>query len=144
VLCFAAAFCPGGERVWPRSGFWSLDEYTAPVRCALETACPGALGESAEYPVLYLPNGARNTRQCAEGYAGSYCADCAARYYKDYLSCVSCGAQSADNTELISKITAWMVFFALLAFCTYHISACSHLISSHLMFSLSLCFCAVL
>lgn len=45
VSCPEGAVCPGGDRIWPSVGYWSPDEYTAPVRCALPDACPGAMGE---------------------------------------------------------------------------------------------------
>jgi hypothetical protein len=31
--CPAGAVCPGGSRLWPRPGFWSLNEYSVPIPC---------------------------------------------------------------------------------------------------------------
>jgi len=43
--CPSFAVCPGGGRVFPKFGYWSLNERTLPVECTLPESCPGAVGK---------------------------------------------------------------------------------------------------
>ena len=39
--CPDGAQCPGSGRIWPQPGYWSPDEFSTPVKCDNEAACPG-------------------------------------------------------------------------------------------------------
>ena len=107
--CPAGGYCPGGGRVWPLPGYWSWNEQSAPIACALPTACPGALVD----PVIN-PSGTRNTSQCAAGYTGSYCASCSDTFYLDGQRCLSCGLESTQKAELtILLLLAVGLFFTM-------------------------------
>jgi hypothetical protein len=80
ISCPEGGFCPGGDRIWPIRGYWSDNERSYPQECPLPAACPGSIGELADYPPLTFPglNAGRNTSQCAfnEGYTGILCQSC--------------------------------------------------------------------
>ena len=63
AACPTGGYCPGGGRVWPLPGYWSFNEDSAPIACALPSACVGSLSS----PQLNV-DGSRDTQLCSEGY----------------------------------------------------------------------------
>ena len=107
--CPTGGYCPGGGRVWPIPGYWSFNETSAPIECALPHVCPGAVSA----PTLEA-DGSRLTSVCSEGYEGDLCKDCDYGYYTDGQLCLSCGLQSSDKLELgFLLIAAGSLFLAM-------------------------------
>jgi hypothetical protein len=107
-------FRPSGGRVYPRSSFWSFNEWSAPVRCANNGfACPGSLGEHPDYPLRLNEDGTRDTRRCIEGYSGDFCSDCLPGYWKSEMRCLPCGDESERAQLLAVLVSSLFLFFAL-------------------------------
>ena len=115
--CPIGGECPGGSRVWPVSGYWSLSEFTAPVACEND-ACCGAIGQVRSCPIVELSSGSRNTQRCDpdSGRAGTLCADCAPGYYKDAGVCRPCDSQDAGSFAVLVVVA--VVFVLVLAAAT--------------------------
>ena len=85
LACLTVAFLhpcsPGGGRVWPTAGYWSVSEFQAPVRCAIPQAC---VGVDPTAPRGLNSNGAglTDTQQCAAAYTGPQCVSCSAGHYQ--------------------------------------------------------------
>ncbi|GAB5367195.1 hypothetical protein AAMO2058_001208800 [Amorphochlora amoebiformis] len=78
--CPSNAYCPGGERVWPREGYWT----------ASETA--GTVIECPPDPLLRCIGWdvSESQTRCGVGYGGILCAGCAVSYYERLQECVAC------------------------------------------------------
>lgn len=140
VPCPVGAFCPGGVRMWPLIGFWSFDEFTAPGACALNEACPGAIGQLADYPARTAqPDqlaeslaGSRDTRRCADllGYDGAFCSTCLKGFYNDQGVCQSCSTHAASRDGQLSAllvVAAVLLLLVLLGVATQtpkHLTVC--------------------
>ncbi|KNC56068.1 uncharacterized protein AMSG_02080 [Thecamonas trahens ATCC 50062] len=111
---FEGAHCPGGERFWPRTGYWAASEREPPSRCFVEAACPGALGEVSVYPALVNIDGSRKTDQCALGYTDEYCSVCADGYYMQDGVCRTCGSDAAAKAELAAIVIVASVMFGVI------------------------------
>jgi len=89
--CPDGGYCPGGGRVWPLAGWWSWNEFQAPIRCAVAAACPGVTpGSTSDAAALsYI-----DTQQCGEGYQSARCAQCSDGYYQigGAPTCYYCGS----------------------------------------------------
>ena len=116
--CPTGGYCPGGGRVWPIPGYWSFDETSAPVACALPQACPGALSDPQ-----FSADGARLTATCAAGYSGTFCSSCATGYYIDLQRCLSCGLESTEKLELSILLVLAAAIFLSMALCVAFLSA---------------------
>jgi hypothetical protein len=119
--CPDGAECPGGGRAWPLPGYWSYNEFSAPVRCAGGVvACPGATGQDTAYPARLNADGSRDTRRCTSAYRDDFCADCAEDHYRQESLCRFCGDSSAgagDGTQPRWVLGAAVVFFVVLSVC---------------------------
>jgi hypothetical protein len=74
--------------VWPIAGWWSPNEYTAPVACPVAAAC---LGVNPVTAGVSNPNtnGAVDTMNCAAAYRGIECSQCKPGYYQLSFMCYS-------------------------------------------------------
>ena len=120
VSCPTGAYCPGGARMWPRSGYWLPSEDSGPsslVTCDVVEACPGALGEQSQYPPQSQSSGPRVTAVCAsgEGYTGRACTECLDGFYRDIDVCRTCGLTDADRAEFYLLAGVVFVFIALIS-----------------------------
>eukprot|EP01113_Clastostelium_recurvatum_P034103 TRINITY_DN4586_c1_g1_i7.p1 TRINITY_DN4586_c1_g1~~TRINITY_DN4586_c1_g1_i7.p1 ORF type:complete len:1405 (-),score=234.04 TRINITY_DN4586_c1_g1_i7:90-4304(-) len=95
------AICPGGGRIWPKSGFWSPSEFTLPRACPFPGACPGG-----------GPN------RCTLGYQGAFCSACLDESYYPFrenpTQCASC----LDPTRALSYypiLVAASIYFTCIA-----------------------------
>eukprot|EP01029_Cantina_marsupialis_P023419 TRINITY_DN583_c0_g2_i2.p1 TRINITY_DN583_c0_g2~~TRINITY_DN583_c0_g2_i2.p1 ORF type:complete len:1219 (-),score=282.24 TRINITY_DN583_c0_g2_i2:1178-4834(-) len=79
--CPSGSICPGGSRIWPQPGFWSINAYTLPQPCdePAEVRC-GGWDESTGEPT------------CGSLYTGPYCKSCVTGYYPGFngLECLEC------------------------------------------------------
>jgi len=115
--CPEGAYCPGGGRMWPVPGYWSVDEWTVPTLCRVAEACPGVDLTTALQPG---PNGTiiptqanTGTALCATGYTGRSCVQCAAGWYQlDGGSCFPCGSHT-DQTRDLAMAALVSVFVML-------------------------------
>lgn len=113
--CPSGAYCPGGPRAWPYENYWSTDEGSWPNACALINACPGAMDQWSDYPHRVQDDGSRVTSQCANGYEGELCGQCALGFYLADRICRTCGIDTDDARELITVLFAAGVFIVLMA-----------------------------
>ena len=77
LACPTGACCPGGDRAWPTSQYWSYSENASPQKCPLASqgACPGVVCDSA-FASQKISTGAKNTQICEVGYTGVACSLC--------------------------------------------------------------------
>lgn len=96
-------YCPGAGRIWPKPGYWSQDENSAPVQCAVAEACLGLADDEGN--IIGTPG---NTQQCNTelGYEGEYCAQCVPSFFSTLKFCQSCGPTAADRVEFNAKVPA--------------------------------------
>jgi hypothetical protein len=87
--------CPGGARWYAVSGSWQASNGEV-VACRPVEACTG--GENGT---------------CAAGYTGDFCAQCDAGFYKEGLTCHSCGAASTVFYRLTGSAVSVLVIVAL-------------------------------
>jgi len=102
--------------VWPKYGFWSASESSVPVECKFPPACPGY----SVINVLTQAGGLNteagfNTRLCAIGYQGDFCASCAVNYYRSGPTCKTCGLTDEDKAELVNLCIGLVCWFAVMA-----------------------------
>jgi hypothetical protein len=99
--CPEGATCPGGGRAYPAPGYWSLNEFSRPSRCAVAEACPGyeGLGE---------------TQVCSEGYEGVVCSQCSSNHFRDGARCRTCGTDAEDEADLALRLAAAVLMFLVL------------------------------
>eukprot|EP00456_Euglypha_rotunda_P079486 TRINITY_DN763_c0_g1_i10.p1 TRINITY_DN763_c0_g1~~TRINITY_DN763_c0_g1_i10.p1 ORF type:complete len:1178 (-),score=130.33 TRINITY_DN763_c0_g1_i10:10-3168(-) len=112
--CPTGCNCPGGDRCWPRQGYWSPNENTAAGACLIDEACPGANGENPNYPIQILPTGKRKTAICATliGYSGDFCQTCLDGYFSDgAIRCRYCGGASSNLRDFVGLILGATVFY---------------------------------
>ena len=77
--CPQGAFCPGGNRLWPRSGYYAEGELPPVIACHPAEACLGG-----------------RASLCSTGYQGIGCSACADGYYRDnVVYCTKCQSQGA-------------------------------------------------
>jgi hypothetical protein len=120
--CPLGGICPGGGRVWPLPGYWSWNEWQAPVACARVEACPGYSAESA------LSSGGTDsaytdTQQCTEAYTGARCADCSPGYYQLNGQCFFCGSDVDQSATIALTVIVGLSAMAALAVAAASLSA---------------------
>jgi hypothetical protein len=112
--CPTGGVCPGGGRVWPLPGYWSWNEWQAPVACARVEACPGYSAESAlsggDTDSAYT-----DTQQCTEAYTGARCADCSPGYYQLNGQCFFCGSDVDQSATIVLTVLVGLGAMAALA-----------------------------
>lgn len=98
--CPRGAECPGGERVWPRPGFWAPSEDAGHVvQCSPPESCRG-----------YDPAGKDFAKQCTPGYEGERCGKCARSYYRSADLCVACPASGSRAAYIFADVLVWCSF----------------------------------
>jgi uncharacterized membrane protein YgcG len=102
LLCPTGGFCPGGGRVWPQAGYWSWNEFQAPMACAIPEACPGVDAASGGSHNADNAAGAGFTQQCSADYSGPTCAQCSAGAYRLNGRCYQCTESSTDQNAILS------------------------------------------
>eukprot|EP01029_Cantina_marsupialis_P016484 TRINITY_DN3676_c1_g1_i1.p1 TRINITY_DN3676_c1_g1~~TRINITY_DN3676_c1_g1_i1.p1 ORF type:complete len:5010 (-),score=1308.71 TRINITY_DN3676_c1_g1_i1:429-13310(-) len=110
---FQGSICPGGNRMWPMTEYWSTSESLEPSKCPTpsDERCLGwneGIGASV----------------CGEIYTGPLCANCIQGYYPGFndLSCEVCPETTIWNflTPLLVVLTlATSVFLIMLALVWY-------------------------
>lgn len=88
-------------------GCWSPTELTGPGECFIYNACPGSIGERAEFPALFNADGSRVTSQCNEkdGYEGQFCSECRKDYYKSsHGQCLPCATDNLGEVSVLSAM----------------------------------------
>jgi hypothetical protein len=128
LSCPTGGLCPGGGRVWPLLGYWSYSEWTTPVRCAVEEACPGVDGEVAATTAQTNANGNdadpfTDTQRCAAAYTGARCADCNEGFYQLQSRCYFCGSSVDQSASIALTIIVALAVMALLATAAATLSA---------------------
>ena len=107
---------PGGGRVLPLAGYYSVSEYSAPIACPNPSACIGV------DPSIFLEAGVsppllRASVQCAAAYAGALCSSCAPDYYQTSgsLQCFPCSSTAIQNVATSLTIIVGLGGLVLLA-----------------------------
>lgn len=96
--CPTGGVCPGGYRLWPKSGYWVKSEFSKTVsRCAApaDERCIG--GRFSE---------------CGAGYTGEICGECSDDYFSSANRCEPCRTDD-DTARLVTSVIvpALLVFF---------------------------------
>jgi hypothetical protein len=112
--CPTGGICPGGGRVWPLPGYWSWNEWQAPVACARSEACPGYSSESS-LGGGHTHNAYTDTQQCTEAYTGARCADCSPGYYQLQGQCFFCGSDVDQSATIALTVFVGLGAMAALA-----------------------------
>jgi hypothetical protein len=94
--------------MWPLPGWWSVDEWSAPISCRMPEACPGVDVPTAltnlRNGTLVPPAIAPDTQRCAPRYTGHACVQCASGFYQlDAGTCFACGSPT-DQSREVSEI----------------------------------------
>jgi hypothetical protein len=105
--CPPGGVCMGGGRVWPLFGYWSYSEWTAPVRCAVEEACPGVDADANGMDSDAFMNTQR--------YSGARCADCAEGYYQLQSRCYFCGSSVDQSASIALTVIVGFAVMCLMA-----------------------------
>eukprot|EP00698_Gefionella_okellyi_P024988 TRINITY_DN9001_c0_g1_i1.p1 TRINITY_DN9001_c0_g1~~TRINITY_DN9001_c0_g1_i1.p1 ORF type:complete len:4472 (-),score=913.68 TRINITY_DN9001_c0_g1_i1:1438-14763(-) len=104
--CPAGAYCPGGRRIWPSSGYWSPGEDSGfVVQC--DSTDDGDLNRC----LGYTGNGFGDSL-CATGYAGWGCSSCATNYYVFGRSCRACDSPLYQVGLLFAQ-SAFLIIFMI-------------------------------
>jgi hypothetical protein len=111
--CPTGGFCPGGGRVWPLPGYWSYDEFSMPISCNMEEACPGAASVASQ--AMYNTDGSRITSRCADSYTGNACSQCSAGNYMLIHKCQTCGTTNTDVLSMGIVICVAMGLFIIIS-----------------------------
>jgi hypothetical protein len=98
--CPEGGECPGGERVWPKPGYWNPGEASGyVVKCRVEEACVGGrhLGE-----------------MCAVGYEGRLCGTCSPGYYTEQSTgrCLACPEPEGIAAYVLCDAILWLTIAA--------------------------------
>eukprot|EP00466_Bigelowiella_natans_P015136 jgi/Bigna1/66937/fgenesh1_pg.2_\ len=85
--CDSNAYCPGGNRMWPREGYWTASEEIGSVsRCGAPstTRCRGwdISGSEAD---------------CGSGYEGVLCSSCQDGFFEQLGECFACPESSLEG-----------------------------------------------
>jgi uncharacterized protein (DUF983 family) len=127
LSCPTGGVCPGGGRVWPQPGYWSYSEWTAPVRCTVEEACPGvdqeATASTAQNAAAGEADLFTDTQRCADAYTGARCADCNEGYYQLQSRCYFCGSSVDQSTSIALTAIVGLAVMALMATAAATLSA---------------------
>jgi len=136
--CSLLPCSPGGGRVWPTAGYWSVSEFQAPVRCTVPQAC---IGVDATAPRGVSSNGGgvrgadggfTDTQQCAAEYTGPQCVSCSESHYMLQGQCYFCGASTDQTRDIALTVVVAIGAMCLLAVAAAFLSApkLSHLIQA--------------
>ena len=113
--CPSGAFCPGGDQVLPREGYWQPENYkdlNVPVfKCYYRGDCcpPTSEKNSLEACATDSPN------RCAPGKKGPLCSECAENYTRFGFDCMECGASSGKKLLGMATFPLLLTFiFSLL------------------------------
>jgi hypothetical protein len=126
--CPPGGVCPGGGRVWPRPGYWSKNENTAPFPCRWFDACIGVTNDGGTVATsnwldqntsdLVAPPSTApiDTTACRRGYTGSFCDACENNFSQWTTGkCIFCGQTAADELYLQLLVIIAVLVFLLLA-----------------------------
>eukprot|EP00698_Gefionella_okellyi_P009326 TRINITY_DN2363_c0_g2_i1.p1 TRINITY_DN2363_c0_g2~~TRINITY_DN2363_c0_g2_i1.p1 ORF type:complete len:1499 (-),score=278.00 TRINITY_DN2363_c0_g2_i1:2715-6782(-) len=91
MSCPAEAYCPGGFRLWPRPGYWGIEDEGFVTQCPEMSACLGG-----------------RDNDCDEGYSGPYCQTCESGYDRQGDNCVAC---PTSNAQIVILFVIGAVFF---------------------------------
>ena len=96
--------------MWPLPGWWSVDEWTVPIRCRIPDACPGVdvtVSLTTLFNGTVVPSAAvTDTQRCAAGYTGHACVQCASGFYQlDGGTCFACGSTTDQSREVSAHRT---------------------------------------
>jgi hypothetical protein len=111
--CPSGGICPGGGRVWPQAGYWSVSEYVEPVRCAVPEACPGV--DASSTTSSSRAAAATNTQRCSMAYAGQVCTECSSSYFMISCRCFSCGSRASQDSSIAIIIIVCLGFLIVLS-----------------------------
>jgi hypothetical protein len=92
--CPKGGVCPGGNRIWPRDGFWNP-------------------GEDAGYVVACDPPGAclgGKDVTCSNGYEGDVCGKCSDDFYRGNGACNACPASTSVILFIVGDCVVWLSF----------------------------------
>jgi hypothetical protein len=109
--CPKGGYCPGGNRVWPLSGFWNPSEDSGIViECNPSSACRGCIdggtGEETLREGCYDDVGS----ECVTGYIGRACAECAPDFTRAFGECVACPHPDSQMLNLILDALMWTLY----------------------------------
>jgi hypothetical protein len=94
--CPTGAVCPGGNRIWPKPGYWNLNEESGFVTNCVPTArCAGYSGYQ------------NDTQSCSPGYTGDYCSRCVKGKYMLDRVCKPCDGKQWVYT--VADLGVWIV-----------------------------------
>jgi len=122
LILLCACFSPGGSRVWPSPGFWSVSEFDSPVACRVAAAC---VGVDPAAPKTDDRRGATDTQQCAAAYTGPQCVSCSAGHYQLQGQCYFCGASTDQRRDIALTVVVAASAMCLLAVAAAFLSAAS-------------------
>jgi len=120
--CPTGGICPGGGRVWPLPGYWSWNEWQAPVACARVEACPG-FSSSSSFSGTNTDAAFADTQQCTEAYTGARCADCSPGYYQLQGQCFFCGSDVDQSATIALTVLVGLGAMAALSVAAALLSA---------------------
>ncbi|KNC48523.1 uncharacterized protein AMSG_04967 [Thecamonas trahens ATCC 50062] len=93
--CPSYARCPGGDRMWPKEGYWTPSEFAGFV-----VACSSPASRCS---------GGRASR-CGAAYSGNMCAECAPGFYRAGTGCAACtGSLAVFSILITSNLAFWTV-----------------------------------
>jgi hypothetical protein len=92
--CPTGAVCPGGNRVWPQSGYWNPGEDSGYVlKCSPESRCLGGAGSP-----------------CTVGHSGDLCSECAPQFVRATSgACVPCPSIASRLIYMVGDIVVWLL-----------------------------------
>jgi hypothetical protein len=95
--CPEGGVCPGGNRIWPKPGYWNTGETSGFVSaCSPPEACLGGRDPAAA---------------CARGYVGPFCGTCTKDYYRSTENlCVPCPKRGSILVFIVADCILWCAF----------------------------------
>eukprot|EP00163_Fabomonas_tropica_P022290 TRINITY_DN3888_c0_g1_i1.p1 TRINITY_DN3888_c0_g1~~TRINITY_DN3888_c0_g1_i1.p1 ORF type:complete len:4143 (-),score=879.03 TRINITY_DN3888_c0_g1_i1:311-12364(-) len=114
--CPTGAVCPGGNRVWPKAGFWNPGEDSGFVRqCDPRSACPGC-ENALRASDCYANVEDRPGSMCGPSFQGEFCADCIEEHVKQFGECIPCAPKSEWIAYLVTDLVVWTFLGICVAF----------------------------
>ena len=104
--CPTGAECPGGNRIWPKPGYWTPDELSGyVVACRPAYRCAGG-----------------KDRLCTPGYSGDFCGSCSPGFFERNDNCEKC-----NPFQYVSFLILAIAFWVGLGFAVAAIRDTVHL-----------------
>jgi hypothetical protein len=100
--CPEGGICPGGNRIWPKSGYWNPGEdagYVTACR-APPSRCAGTVDGSGR-------NLGNATQRCGPGYEGALCATCSVGFTDNNGACSPCPDDASVLAFILADVAMW-------------------------------------